>query len=127
MILREKIVVVMPPYNADRTIEKTWRELIAQEIVDLVVVVDDAGRDATVARARMLDKVVVHTHQSDRGYGANQKTSITTCLPTSPLTPPPAVNVPSVDVKTSLFGNGSRVRKSPAPTTTKGVTTRGSR
>jgi glycosyltransferase involved in cell wall biosynthesis len=74
MILRKKIVVVMPAYNAERTIEKTWREVIAQEIVDLVVVVDDASRDATVARARMLDKVVVHTHQSNRGYGANQKT-----------------------------------------------------
>ena len=64
----------MPAYNAERTIEKTWREVIAQEIVDLVIVVDDASHDATVARARMLDKVVVHTHESNRGYGANQKT-----------------------------------------------------
>ena len=63
-----------PAYNAERTIEKTWREVIAQEIVDLVIVVDDASRDATVARARMLDKVVVHTHPSNHGYGANQKT-----------------------------------------------------
>jgi glycosyltransferase involved in cell wall biosynthesis len=74
MILRKKVVVVMPAYNAERTIEKTWREVIAQEIVDLVIVVDDASHDATVARARMLDKVVVHTHESNRGYGANQKT-----------------------------------------------------
>ena len=64
----------MPAYNAERTIEKTWREVVAQEIVDLVVVVDDASRDATVERARMLDKIVVHTHPSNRGYGANQKT-----------------------------------------------------
>ena len=64
----------MPAYNAERTIEKTWREVIAQEIVDLVIVVDDASRDATVARARMLDKVIVHTHPSNHGYGANQKT-----------------------------------------------------
>jgi glycosyltransferase involved in cell wall biosynthesis len=74
MILRKKVVVVMPAYNAERTIEKTWREVIAQEVVDLVIVVDDASHDATVARARMLDKVVVHTHESNRGYGANQKT-----------------------------------------------------
>jgi len=74
MILRKKVVVVMPAYNAERTIEKTWREVVAQEIVDLVVVVDDASRDATVERARMLDKIVVHTHPSNRGYGANQKT-----------------------------------------------------
>jgi glycosyltransferase involved in cell wall biosynthesis len=74
MILRKKVVVVMPAYNAERTIEKTWREVIAQEIVDLIIVVDDASHDATVARARMLDKVVVHTHESNRGYGANQKT-----------------------------------------------------
>jgi len=74
MILGKKVVVVMPAYNAERTVEKTWREVIAQEIVDLVIVVDDASRDATVERARMLDKVLVHTHPSNRGYGANQKT-----------------------------------------------------
>lgn len=74
MILRQKVVVVMPAYNAEHTIEKTWREVVAQEIVDLVVVVDDASRDATTSRARMLDKVLVHTHTSNRGYGANQKT-----------------------------------------------------
>ena len=74
MILGKKVVVVMPAYNAERTVEKTWREVIAQEIVDLVIVVDDASRDATVERARMLDKVIVHTHPSNRGYGANQKT-----------------------------------------------------
>ena len=74
MVLRQRVVVVMPAYNAEETIEKTWREVIAQEIVDLVVVVDDGSRDATTARARMLDKVVVHTHSKNRGYGANQKT-----------------------------------------------------
>jgi glycosyltransferase involved in cell wall biosynthesis len=74
MILGKKVVVVMPAYNAERTIEKTWCEVIAQEIVDLVIVVDDASHDATVERARKLDKVVVHTHPSNRGYGANQKT-----------------------------------------------------
>src|SRR5436190_22665165 len=71
---KPRVVVVMPAYNAEHTIEKTWREVVAQEIVDLVVVVDDASRDATTERARMLDKVIVHTHPKNRGYGANQKT-----------------------------------------------------
>ena len=74
MILKQKLVVVMPAYNAEDTIEKTWKEVVANDIVDLIIVVDDASRDATVARARSLDKVVVHTHPENRGYGANQKT-----------------------------------------------------
>ena len=74
MILGRKVVVVMPAYNAERTIEKTWREVIAQEVVDLCVVVDDASQDQTLALARTLDKVVAHGHESNLGYGANQKT-----------------------------------------------------
>ena len=74
MILNQKLVVVMPAYNAEDTIERTWKEVVAHEIVDLIVVVDDASHDATVARARTLDRVVVHTHPENRGYGANQKT-----------------------------------------------------
>ena len=74
MIRNKKVVVVMPAYNAERTIEKTWREVIDQQIVDLVVVVDDHSRDATVERARGLPKAVVHEHATNRGYGANQKT-----------------------------------------------------
>jgi glycosyltransferase involved in cell wall biosynthesis len=74
MIREKKLVVVMPAYNAARTIEKTWREVIAQEIVDLVIVVDDASDDATLSLARNLDKVLTHAHPSNRGYGANQKT-----------------------------------------------------
>jgi glycosyltransferase involved in cell wall biosynthesis len=64
----------MPAYNAEQTIEKTWREVIAQEVVDQVIVVDDHSKDATVARARNLPKVVVHEHPKNRGYGGNQKT-----------------------------------------------------
>jgi glycosyltransferase involved in cell wall biosynthesis len=74
MIRNKKVVVVMPAYNAERTIEKTGREVIDQEIVDLVVVVDDHSRDATVERARRLPEAVVHEHSTNRGYGANQKT-----------------------------------------------------
>src|SRR5262245_28533012 len=74
MIAGKKVVVVMPAYNAERTLEKTWREVIAHDVVDQVVVVDDASQDATLALARRLDKVIVHSHPRNRGYGANQKT-----------------------------------------------------
>lgn len=71
---KPRVVVVMPAYNAVRTLEKTWREVIANDIVDLVIVVDDASRDETLRLARTLDKVVAHGHDTNRGYGANQKT-----------------------------------------------------
>jgi glycosyltransferase involved in cell wall biosynthesis len=73
MIAGKKVVVVMPAYNAEQTIEKTWREVADQEIVDLVIVVDDHSIDATVERARSLPKVVVHVHPKNTGYGGNQK------------------------------------------------------
>jgi glycosyltransferase involved in cell wall biosynthesis len=71
---KPKVVVVMPAYNAQHTIEKTWREVVAHDIVDLVIVVDDASRDETVAVAQGLDRVIVHAHPQNRGYGGNQKT-----------------------------------------------------
>lgn len=64
----------MPAYNAAQTIEKTWREVLDQDIVDLIIVVDDASQDGTVELARHLARVVVHVHAQNRGYGANQKT-----------------------------------------------------
>jgi glycosyltransferase involved in cell wall biosynthesis len=74
MIDGQKVVVVMPAYNAGDTLLKTWREVIQHEIVDLVIVVDDASRDDTLAVARTLPKVIAHSHDANRGYGANQKT-----------------------------------------------------
>lgn len=74
MINGRKLVVVMPAYNAARTLERTWREVVGQDVVDLVIVVDDASHDATLDLARGLAKTVVHAHESNRGYGANQKT-----------------------------------------------------
>lgn len=75
MIAGRKVVVVMPAYNAERTLETTWREVVEQDLVDLIIVVDDGSRDATVAVARKLPKVVVYAHGTNRGYGANQKTA----------------------------------------------------
>ncbi len=70
----KKIVVVMPAYNAEKTLRKTYDEVMEQGIVDLIVVVDDASRDGTVGVAKDLDRVQVHVHPRNRGYGANQKT-----------------------------------------------------
>ena len=68
----KKIVVVMPAYNAAKTIEQTYRE-IPLDLVDEVVVTDDASPDETVEVARRLG---LHTlvHERNRGYGGNQKT-----------------------------------------------------
>jgi glycosyltransferase involved in cell wall biosynthesis len=71
---RPRVIVVMPAYNAARTIEQTWREVVAHPEVDLVIVVDDASQDETLETASRLDKAVTHAHAVNRGYGANQKT-----------------------------------------------------
>jgi glycosyltransferase involved in cell wall biosynthesis len=74
----KKIVVVMPAYNAAKTIEKTYRE-IPMDLVDEVVVTDDASPDETVAVAQALG---LHTlvHETNLGYGGNQKTCYTEAL-----------------------------------------------
>lgn len=64
----------MPAYNAARTLRRTYDEVMAQGIVDLVIVVDDASHDETIVIARTLPKTMVHTHPQNQGYGANQKT-----------------------------------------------------
>jgi glycosyltransferase involved in cell wall biosynthesis len=74
MLNGQKIVVVMPAYNAARTLRRTYDEVMAHGIVDRVIVVDDASQDETVAIARTLDNTQVEVHPLNRGYGANQKT-----------------------------------------------------
>ena len=74
MLSGQRIVVVMPAYNAGRTLRQTYDEVMAQGIVDLVIVVDDASHDDTVAIARTLEHVQVEVHPLNRGYGGNQKT-----------------------------------------------------
>jgi glycosyltransferase involved in cell wall biosynthesis len=74
MINGKKVIVVMPAYNAARTIERTCHEVMAQPIVDAVIVVDDASRDQTAELAQQLERVVVYVHPQNKGYGANQKT-----------------------------------------------------
>jgi len=74
MIQGQKLVVVMPAYNAARTLRQTYDEVMAQGIVDLVILVDDASRDETVAMARTLPHIQVEVHERNLGYGGNQKT-----------------------------------------------------
>ena len=68
----KKVVVVMPAYNAALTIERTYRE-IPLDLVDEVVVTDDASHDETVEVAQRLGLRTL-VHAENRGYGANQKT-----------------------------------------------------
>src|SRR5215211_2972475 len=73
MINGKKVIVVMPAYNAERTLRQTHEEVLAQGVVDQVIVVDDASKDETSALARTLPSTIVHTHVKNLGYGGNQK------------------------------------------------------
>jgi glycosyltransferase involved in cell wall biosynthesis len=73
-----RIVVVMPAYNAAKTLERTYRE-IPLDLVDEVVVTDDASHDETVREARRLGLRTL-VHERNRGYGGNQKTCYTEAL-----------------------------------------------
>jgi len=70
----KKVVVVMPAYNAAKTLRQTYEEVRQQQLVDAIILVDDGSRDDTVAVARALEGVQVHVHQVNKGYGGNQKT-----------------------------------------------------
>lgn len=79
MLLGNKVVVVLPAYNAARTLEQTYRE-IPHDIVDEVVLVDDRSADDTVEVGRALGIRHVIQHDANRGYGGNQKTCYDTAL-----------------------------------------------
>src|SRR5258708_38265220 len=70
---QKRIVVTMPAYYAEQTLEKTYRD-IPPELGAEVLVVDDASTDRTVEVARQLG-LKVFVHPANRGYGGNQKTS----------------------------------------------------
>jgi glycosyltransferase involved in cell wall biosynthesis len=73
MYKNNKVVVVMPAYNAERTLEQTFAE-IPFDLVDEVVLVDDASKDATSELARQIGVHHVIKHDKNKGYGGNQKT-----------------------------------------------------
>src|SRR6266576_5144153 len=70
----KKVAVVMPAYNAARTLRETYTEIREQILVDTMILVNDGSRDDTVAVARSLDGIQVHVHEVNKGYGGNQKT-----------------------------------------------------
>ncbi|MBI4446486.1 MAG: glycosyltransferase family 2 protein [Acidobacteria bacterium] len=80
MLQRKRIAVVLPAFNAETTLEQTCRE-IPLDIVDDVLLVDDASSDNTVQVAKRLGLRTI-VHDANRGYGANQKTCFREALKT---------------------------------------------
>lgn len=78
MIDGNKIIIVMPAYNAERTLRRTYDE-IPKEFMDDAILVDDSSADGTL---KVAEEVGVKTivHEKNRGYGANQKTCYTAAL-----------------------------------------------
>jgi len=72
MLNGKRIAIVLPAYNAAETLDKTYHE-IPMDIVDTVVLVDDASKDQTAQRAEELGISNLIRHEENRGYGANQK------------------------------------------------------
>ncbi|TNE77499.1 MAG: glycosyltransferase family 2 protein [Bacteroidetes bacterium] len=73
MIKGKKLVVILPAYNAEKTLERTYNE-IPFDIVDEVVLVDDKSSDNTAELARRIGIQHVIVHEQNKGYGGNQKT-----------------------------------------------------
>ncbi|MGB8644527.1 MAG: glycosyltransferase family 2 protein [Anaerolineae bacterium] len=78
MIHNKRVIVVMPAYNAERTLERTFQE-IPFDFVDEVILVDDASQDGTAELARRLGISTI-VHETNLGYGGNQKTCYRTAL-----------------------------------------------
>jgi len=78
MLAGKRVTVILPAYNAARTLERTFAE-IPRDVVDEVILTDDGSKDETVALSKRLG---IHTlvHERNRGYGANQKTCYAAAL-----------------------------------------------
>jgi glycosyltransferase involved in cell wall biosynthesis len=79
VIKGKKIIVVLPAYNASKTLEKTYNE-IPFDIVDEVIIVDDCSSDETAMVAKKLGIKHIIQHEKNKGYGGNQKTCYTAAL-----------------------------------------------
>jgi glycosyltransferase involved in cell wall biosynthesis len=77
---KHKVIVVMPGHNVERTLKRTYDEVMAQKIVDKVILVDDGSTDRTAAIGKTLKSVQVISHPKNRGYGAAQKTGYNAAL-----------------------------------------------
>ncbi len=73
------MVVALPAYNAERTLEQTYRE-IPLDVVDEVILVDDASKDNTIEVGRRLGIHHIIKHERNKGYGGNQKTCYTKAI-----------------------------------------------
>lgn len=72
MYQNKKVVVVLPAYNAAKTLERTFRE-IPMDLVDEIILCDDASKDETVQEAKRLGIQHIIAHETNKGYGGNQK------------------------------------------------------
>lgn len=79
MVNKKKVVVIMPAYNAENTLAKTYKE-IPFDIVDEVILTDDHSSDATIQVAKELGIEQIIVHEENKGYGANQKSCYTKAL-----------------------------------------------
>ncbi len=79
MYNNKKVVVVLPAYNAEKTLEQTLRE-VPMDVVDELILVDDASKDNTFDKAKQLGVHHVIKHEQNKGYGGNQKTCYTKAL-----------------------------------------------
>jgi len=79
MIHNKKVMVVLPAYNAAKTLEKTYRE-IDLTIVDEVILVDDVSKDNTVEIGKKLGIKHIVVHERNKGYGGNQKSCFNKAL-----------------------------------------------
>ncbi|MCX6199583.1 MAG: glycosyltransferase family 2 protein [Bacteroidetes bacterium] len=79
MYNNKKVVVVLPAYNAEKTLEQTLRE-VPMNVVDELILVDDASKDGTFGKAKQLGVHHVIKHEKNKGYGGNQKTCYTKAL-----------------------------------------------
>lgn len=73
MVLNKKVIVILPAYNASQTLRQTYSE-IPLDIVDEVILTDDASTDETIRVAEALGIKHILRHQNNKGYGGNQKT-----------------------------------------------------
>lgn len=80
MFCDQRIIVVMPAYDAAKTLQQTHAETLKHAFVDLIIIVDDASQDNTAALAQTLPRTKLITHPINRGYGANQKTCYAAAL-----------------------------------------------
>ena len=79
MLNNKKIIIVLPAYNASLTLEKTYRE-IPFDVVDDVILVDDASTDDTMEVGKRLGIRHILCHDKNKGYGGNQKTCYSKAL-----------------------------------------------